>query len=48
MKKLIKIIKFTTSMANIIDENQTLNLDKLKEIISYQFEYEVNNIKLDD
>ena len=38
----------TTSMPGIIDENQTLNLDKLKEKISYQFDYEVNNIKLDD
>ena len=38
----------TTSMPGIIDENQTLNLDKLIEKISYQFDYEVNNIKLDD
>ena len=52
-KKLIdksKEVKksLTTSMPGIIDENQTLNLDKLKEKISYQFDYEVNNIKLDD
>ena len=32
----------------VIEENQTLNLDKLKEKISYIFDYEVNNIKLDD
>ena len=38
----------TTSMPGIIDENQTLNLDKLKEKISLQFDYEVNNIKLDE
>ena len=38
----------TVSMPGIIDENQTLNLDKLIEKISYQFDYEVNNIKLDD
>ena len=52
-KKLIDKAKevrksLTTSMPGIIDENQTLNLDKLKEKISYQFDYEVNNIKLDD
>ena len=52
-KKLIdksKEVKksLTTSMPGIIDENQTLNLDKLKEKISYQFDYEVNSIKLDD
>ncbi len=38
----------TTSMPGIIDEKQTLNLDKLIEKISYQFDYEVNNIKLDN
>ena len=38
----------TTAMPGIIDEKQTLNLDKLIEKISYQFDYEVNNIKLDD
>ena len=38
----------TTSMPGIIDENQTLNLDKLIDKISYQFDYEVNTIKLDD
>ena len=52
-KKLIDKTKevrksLTTSMPGIIDENQTLNLDKLKEKISYQFDYEVNSIKLDD
>ena len=38
----------TTAMPGIIDEKQTLNLDKLIEKISYQFDYEVNNIKLDN
>ena len=38
----------TTSFPGIIDENQTLNLDKLIEKISYQFDYEVNTIKLDE
>ena len=32
----------------IVEESQTLNLDKLKEKITYTFDYEVNNIKLDD
>ena len=32
----------------VIEENQTLNLDKLKDKITYIFDYEVNNIKLDD
>ena len=31
-----------------VEESQTLNLDKLKEKITYIFDYEVNNIKLDD
>ena len=32
----------------VVEESQTLNLDKLKEKITYIFDYEVNNIKLDD
>ena len=32
----------------LVEESQTLNLDKLKDKISYTFDYEVNNIKLDD
>jgi phosphatidylinositol-3,4,5-trisphosphate 3-phosphatase/dual-specificity protein phosphatase PTEN len=32
----------------VVEESQTLNLDKLKEKITYTFDYEVNNIKLDD
>ena len=48
LQKAITKSNLTTSMPGIIDENQTLNLDKLKEKISYQFDYEVNNIKLDD
>ena len=32
----------------LVEESQTLNLDKLKEKITYTFDYEVNNIKLDD
>ena len=31
-----------------VEESQTLNLDKLKEKIKYIFDYEVNNMKLDD
>ena len=48
IQKAITKSNLTTSMPGIIDENQTLNLDKLTEKISYQFDYEVNNIKLDD
>ena len=48
LQKAITKSNLTTSMPGIIDENQTLNLDKLTEKISYQFDYEVNNIKLDD
>ena len=47
-KNVVNKSNLTTSMPGIIDENQTLNLDKLTEKISYQFDYEVNNIKLDD
>ena len=32
----------------LVEENQTLNLDKLKDKINYVFDYEVNTIKLDD
>ena len=32
----------------VVEESQTLNLDKLKDKITYTFDYEVNNIKLDD
>ena len=32
----------------VVEESQTLNMDKLKEKINYTFDYEVNNIKLDD
>ena len=46
LQKAITKSNLTTSMPGIIDENQTLNLDKLTEKISYQFDYEVNNIKL--
>ena len=38
----------TTSMPGIIDEKQTLNLDKLAEKKKLKFDYEVNNIKLDE
>ena len=38
----------TTSMPGIIDERQTLNLDKLIEKKKLKFDYEVNNIKLDE
>ena len=38
----------TTSMPGIIDERQTLNLDKLSEKKKLKFDYEVNTIKLDD
>ena len=38
----------TTSMPGIIDEQQTLNLDKLIEKKKLKFDYEVNNIKLDE
>ncbi len=38
----------TTSMPGIIDERQTLNLDKLAEKKKLKFDYEVNNIKLDE
>ena len=38
----------TTSMPGIIDERQTLNLDKLVEKKKLKFDYEVNNIKLDE
>ena len=38
----------TTSMPGIIDEQQTLNLDKLVEKKKLKFDYEVNNIKLDE
>ena len=31
-----------------VEDNQTLNLDKWKEKIKYTFDYEVNNIKLDN
>ena len=37
----------TTTMPGIIDERQTLNLDKLVEKKKLKFDYEVNNIKLD-
>ena len=32
----------------IVEENQTLNLEKYKEKLTLTFDYEVNNIKLDD
>jgi protein-tyrosine phosphatase len=47
-RKNTNINDLTTAMPGIIDERQTLNLDKLIEKISYQFDYEVNNIKLDN
>ena len=38
----------TTSMPGIIDEKQTLNLDKLVEKKKLKFDYEVNNIILEE
>ena len=38
----------TTSIPGIIDERQTLNLDKLVEKKKVKFDYEVNNIKLEE
>ena len=38
----------TTSIPGIIDERQTLNLDKLVEKKKLKFDYEVNNIKLEE
>jgi len=38
----------TTSIPGIIDERQTLNLDKLAEKKKLKFDYEVNNIKLEE
>ena len=47
-EKEIRKSSLTTSMPGIIDEQQTLNLDKLIEKKKLKFDYEVNNIKLDE
>ena len=49
-KKEKEVLKkgLTTSMPGIIDEQQTLNLDKLVEKKKLKFDYEVNTIKLDE
>ena len=49
-KKEKEVLKkgLTTSMPGIIDEQQTLNLDKLIEKKKLKFDYEVNTIKLDE
>ena len=47
-EKEIKKSNLTTSMPGIIDEQQTLNLDKLIEKKKLKFDYEVNSIKLDE
>ena len=41
-------VGLTTSIPGIIDERQTLNLDKLVEKKKLKFDYEVNNIKLEE
>ena len=46
--KEIRKSSLTTSMPGIIDEQQTLNLDKLIEKKKLKFDYEVNSIKLDE
>ena len=47
-EKEIRKSSLTTSMPGIIDEQQTLNLDKLIEKKKLKFDYEVNSIKLDE
>ena len=37
-----------SSYLSFDDEPQTLNLDKYGEKINYEFDYEINNVKLDD